>query len=99
MAGLYGAAGGTGDFPLGAICELRQAGKVLATVAATFKPVGENPALSSYLPIPLQATANIPSTTDVTLSCNRFGGGATGVTASVSFGNSLIATKVGGVGP
>jgi hypothetical protein len=26
-----------------------------------------NPALSSYLPIPLQATANIPSTTDVTL--------------------------------
>ena len=51
------------------------------------------------LPIPLQATANIPSTTDVTLSCNRFGGGATGVTASVSFGNSLIATTVGGVGP
>ena len=99
VAGLYGAAGGTGDFPLGAFCELRQAGTVLATVAATFTPVGENPALSSYLPIPLQATANIPSTTDVTLSCNRFGGGATGVTASVSFGNSLIATKVGGVGP
>jgi len=37
--------------------------------------------------------------TRLTLSCNRFGGSATGVTASVSFGNSLIATKVGGAGP